>query len=406
MGEQTKKSFPIIASCFSIQAIGVGVFIAYGVFFNPLMTEFGWSRALVSGASSAAFFVSGLFAIYIGRLNDRIGPRKIMIVTALFFGAGLILMAFADTLFELYLYFGIIFGIGLSPIDVIPLTTVARWFPLKRGIMTGITKVGTGAGQFLFPLVATLFIAAWGWRTASVFLGIVSMILLFGIARVIQRDPGGPGALTGPAEAPAPMAWNISFAGAVKTHQFWMICLANLIIVACLMGVLVHIVPHGRDTGLSPNRAASILSTIGGVSMAGRFITGMAIDRIGSKRSIIFSLFTLITALLLLQKADALWKLYLFAAIYGLAHGSFFTVISPIVAELFGTVSHGSLFGLVVAFGTTGGALGPILTGYLFDIKGSYDLPFFLFLVASILGLGILSLVKPLTSRILPNGKG
>jgi len=140
--------------------------------------------------------------------------------------------------------------------------------------------------------------------------------------------------------------------------------------------------------------------------MAGRFIIGMAIDRIGSKRCAIISLFMLITALLWLQKADALWKLYLFASIYGLAHGSFFTVISPIVAELFGTFSHGSLFGLVVAFGTTGGALGPIVTGYLFDIKGSYDLPFFLFLIASTLGLGILLMVKPLTPQILPNGKG
>ena len=407
MGDkQTKKSFSILASCFSIQAIGVGLFVAYGVFFNPLMTEFGWSRALVSGASSAAFFISGLFAIYMGRLNDRIGPRKIMMVTSVFFGAGLIFMAFADTSFELYLYFGIIFGIGLSSIDVIPLTTIARWFPLRRGIMTGITKVGTGAGQFFFPLAATLLISAWGWRTASLVLGIVSMLLLSGIARVIRRDPGGSETLTGSFEAQAPMDRDISFAKAVKTHQFWMLCLANLIIVACMMGVLVHIVPHARDTGLSPGRAASILSTIGGVSMAGRFIIGMAIDRIGSKRCAIISLFMLITALLWLQKADGLWKLYLFAAIYGLAHGSFFTVISPIVAELFGTASHGSLFGLVVAFGTTGGALGPILTGYLFDINGSYDLPFFLFLVASTLGLGILFMVKPVTLRILPNGKG
>ncbi|MFH1153483.1 MAG: MFS transporter [Pseudomonadota bacterium] len=399
MPDKIKSGFlPILASCFSIQAIGVGIYIAYGVFFNPLMTEFGWPRAVVSGASSAAFFISGLFAIYVGRMNDRIGPRMIMTVTAVFFGAGCMLMASTDSVWELYLFFGLIFGIGLSSIDVIALTTIARWFPERRGIMTGITKVGTGAGQFFFPLLATVLIAAWNWRTAFVILGIISLVLLSAIARVIRKDPGEPGGgdcVRQGMSSGAGVIQDISFSQAVKTLQLWMLCLANLIIVACLMSVLVHIVPHGRDTGISAGKAAGVLSTIGGVSMAGRFITGIVIDRIGSKRSMIIALIILITALLWLQKADALWKLYVFACIYGFAHGSFFTVISPIVAELFGTASHGALFGMVVFFGTAGGAIGPIATGYLFDISGSYNLPFSLFLIAGVLGLGILSFLKP-----------
>ena len=391
----------IVASCFSVQAIGVGVYISYGVFFNPLMAEFGWPRAAISGSSAVAFFVSGLFGVFIGRLNDRIGPRIIMSVTALFLGIGCMLMSGMDTLWELYLYFGLVFGIGLSSIDVIALTTIARWFPEKRGFMTGITKVGTGAGQLIFPLLASFLISGFGWRHAGVILGILALISLLVIAQFLKKEPAGSGktAALSPGRIVRRPDGDLSFSEASRTFPLWLLCIINLIIVSCLMSILVHIVPHGRDIGISAHKAASVLSAIGGVSMAGRFIIGMVIDRIGGKRAMILSLLLLLAGLFWLQTADSLWKLYVFACVYGLAHGGFFTVISPITAELFGPASHGALFGLVVFFGTAGGALGPILTGYLFDISGSYSLPFRLILTVGALGFLFLFLLKPVRSE-------
>jgi MFS family permease len=388
----------IVAACFSVQAIGVGVYISYGVFFNPLMAEFGWPRAAISGSSAMAFFVSGLFGVFIGRLNDRIGPRIIMSVTALFLGIGCMLMSGMDTLWELYLYFGLVFGIGLSSIDVIALTTIARWFPEKRGFMTGITKVGTGAGQLIFPLLASFLISGFGWRHAGAILGALALLSLLFIAQFLKKEPDTPGFQNLTGRAARPPDGNLSFSEARRTFPLWLLCIINLIIVSCLMSILVHIVPHGRDIGISAHKAASVLSAIGGVSMAGRFIIGMVIDRIGGKRSMILSLLLLLAGLFWLQTADSLWKLYVFACIYGLAHGGFFTVISPITAELFGTASHGALFGLVVFLGTAGGALGPIFTGYLFDISGGYTLPFRLILSVSALGLLLLFLLKPVKS--------
>ena len=170
--------------------------------------------------------------------------------------------------------------------------------------------------------------------------------------------------------------------------------MTNLLVVFCLMSVLVHIVPHARDIGISPHKAASVLSTIGAVSMLGRFISGYAIDSIGSKQIMSICFGILIISFLWLIRADALWKLYGFACIYGIAHGGFFTAISPIMVELFGIRSHGSLFGLVVFFGTTGGAFGPILTGYLFDITQSYKIAFFLLLIVSCIAFGFLIWLK------------
>ena len=170
----------------------------------------------------------------------------------------------------------------------------------------------------------------------------------------------------------------------------------NVLLVFCLLIILVHIVPHASDAGLSIAQAAGVLSTIGAVSMIGRFTSGMAIDRIGSKAIMVIWFFVLIASLLWLQIADELWMLYLFASVYGLAHGGFFTEISPIVVEIFGITAHGAIFGIVVFSGTTGGAVGPFLAGQIFDLTGSYELVFKMITVMSIIAFGLILLLKPI----------
>ena len=153
--EKTSKFFYgyiILSACFLIQGIGVGTFVAFGVFFKPLLAEFGWSRATISGASSLAFLLMGFLGILVGNLNDKFGPRIIMAVTGVFYGSGHFLLSQLNSVWQLYLFFGLVVGIGLSSIDVIALTTTARWFVRRRGMMTGLVKVGTGAGQMIMCL--------------------------------------------------------------------------------------------------------------------------------------------------------------------------------------------------------------------------------------------------------------
>jgi MFS family permease len=396
--------YVIAAACFGIQAIGIGTYVSYGVFFNPLASEFGWSRAAISGASSLAFFLMGLFGILVGRLNDRMGPRNVMAGTGFLFGLGHLLMFRLSAVWQLYLFYGVIIGIGLSSVDVIALSTTARWFVRKRGIMTGIVKIGTGAGQFIIPLAASILIAGYGWRTSYLIIGGAVLLSLVSIAQLLRRDPCQI--------APLPDSENessegeLDFAGGgfslgetLHTRQFWTICAVNLSIIFCLLIVMVHIVPHAQDIRISATRAASVLSTIGGVSMAGRFLTGIAIDRIGSKRAMIVCFILLIAGLLWLQTAKELWMLYVFAVIYGTAHGGYFTTISPIVAEFFGIRTHGVLFGIVNFSGNVGGAIGPILAGYIFDVTGGYSRAFWLCTFMSSLGLVLLLLLKPTGER-------
>jgi MFS family permease len=192
-------------------------------------------------------------------------------------------------------------------------------------------------------------------------------------------------------------AWDrddLSFAQALRSGAFWMLCALNLLAVASMFVILVHIVPHASDIGIATIKAAGILSTIGGVSMLGRLSVGFAIDRIGSRKCLQICLLVLTASFVWLQVARDIRMLFAFAAVYGLAHGGIFTVISPIVAELFGIRSHGALFGVVVFFGTVGGAMGPVLAGLAFDITRSYQLIFM-----ALIGLAVVSFFMALLLR-------
>ena len=388
-----RYSWIIASACFSIQAIGVGTYVSFGVFFNSLEQEFGWSRAVLSGAASTAYLLMGFLGIYVGRLNDIVGPRRMMSVTSVFFGVGLLCMSGLNEIWQLYAFFGVIVGIGLSSIDVIALSTIARWFKKTRGLMTGIVKVGTGVGQFSLPLIAGLLIVSFGWRVAYLILGIGVGVLLLLIAQFLRRDPSDIAqtdekqVIIGAERVGRPAVSGYSLQEAIQTPQFRIICAINVLVVYSFMTVIVHIVPRVQDTGVSAAKAAGVLSVIGAVSMLGRFFIGMTIDRFGSKKALQISLILLVLVLLWLQFADHLWMFYLFASIYGLAHGSFFTAISPAVAELFGIRAHGVLFGIVAFCGTLGGAIGPVSAGYLFDLTGKYEVAFGICFLISIIGL-------------------
>ena len=187
---------------------------------------------MISGASSVGFLSVGFMGILAGRLNDRFGPRIIMVVSGLFLGGGYLLMSQLQTPWQLYLLYGIIVGTGMASHDVVTLSTVARWFIRSRGMMTGIVKVGTGAGQVIAPLIATVLIAAHGWRTSYLIIGAATLILFVLIAQLFRRDPQQAGLLpygAGSAEAASTFGKaekGLSLRETIRSRQFWTICIA------------------------------------------------------------------------------------------------------------------------------------------------------------------------------------
>lgn len=393
--------YNIVAASFIIQAICIGITVTYAIFFKEFQNTFDWSRALISGAGSLNSLTMGAASILAGRLNDKVGPRAIFVLSGILLGIGYLLMAFIQEAWQLYLLFGVIIGIGLGACDVVTLSMIARWFIKRRGMMSGIVKIGTGAGQLIMPLMVTMIIVAYGWRNAFIVIGIIFLSTLPVMARVLHRDPQEIGLLpdngiaADRADATSP-DHGVTLRVALKERQLWFISLAWFVILYCTLTIMMHIVAHGIDLGLSPTTAAGVLSTIGAVSMLGRLTMGIINDRLGGKRSLIITVVILLCAFGWLQIAANAWMMFLFATIYGFAHGSLYTLISPMVAELFGTKSHGVLFGIVWFLGHIGGAIGPVMSGRIFDLTGSYQIAFLILIVMTVAGMILIGLLKPL----------
>ena len=147
--------------------------------------------------------------------------------------------------------------------------------------------------------------------------------------------------------------------------------------------------------GISPVNAAGILTIMGGLSIVGRVAMGGASDKIGSKLAMIIGFILLLLAFSWVVVAKELWMLYLFAAIFGFGYGASATVQSPLAADLFGLRAHGVILGIISFSSTTGGAIGPILAGHIFDITGSYHLAFLIFITLAVVNLILISLLRP-----------
>jgi len=387
---------PVVVSCLVVQAVTIGAMLAYGVFFKSLETELGWNRTLLSAVTSMSFLVMGVLAIAAGRLNDRFGPRWVMTTSGIAFGIGYGLMYFLHSPWQLFLLYGLFFGIALSTHDVVTLSVIARWFKSRRGQMTGFVKCGTAVGQIILPLVAATLITQLGWRTAFLIIGVSGAILLVTVAQFMRRDPP-PAVIAQQRQVGSGDAWEgISYAAAKKTRQFWTLCAIQLAFFQTLVTVPLHIAPHAQDLGFTQTVAASVLSTIAACSIIGRLTIGTLIDRIGVKRGYLIGLVPLLTGLLMLLFIKDPTMLFVFAVVYGIGHGGCFTVVSPAVADLFGMQDHGGIFGVVLFFGTIGAAIGPWVAGWIFDSYGSYDAAWIALAALVTLSIVMVLTLKPL----------
>jgi MFS family permease len=389
--------FVIVAVCFILQAVGWGVFNSLGVFFKPLMTEFGWPRSLVASATSIGMLIVGSNAILLGRLSDKYGPRLTMAISGILLGCGLILMARVTTIWHMYLSLSLMAAIGISGTDVVLLSTTTRWFIKYRGMMIGIVKVGTGVGMLIMPLLINYLITTYNWRTAFFILGIVCFGAYILGAQLLVRDPGKKGLAVYGSREETPhdngdVEEGMTLQAAVRTVPFWLISGAFFIILFCVVTILMHVVPHAIDLGISPSNAANILATVGGMSIAGRFVMGAAGDRIGNRMALLVCFACLTMGIVWLQFSDNLWMLLVFAVVHGFAHGGFFALIAPVLAENFGTRDQGVILGIVIFISNLGSAGGPVLAGYIFDVTGSYQVIFML--LTGLCGAGFFAVYK------------
>lgn len=376
----------------------IGVFFAYGVFFKEFETEFGWSRTFLSACGAVATFMMGFLALVGGRLIDRFGPRRVLMTSGMLYGLGFLLISQIDARWQLFVICGTLVAAGLGTHDVGTLGTIARWFEKKRGIMSGVVKLGTAVGQMVMPPVSAMLILAIGWRMTSASLGLAAAVLLVLAALMLRNPPVAKGSTAQGSSA------RIAFAEARRGRIFWTLCLIQFLFFPALMSLPLHLAVHGMDLGMEQAVAAGLLSVVGAASAGGRLVVGLFFDRIGGKSAYVLCFVILIASLMAFAATSSHGLLFVVAGFYGFAHGGFFTVVSPSVASYFGMRAHGAIFGSILFAGTIGGAIGPILTGYAFDITGSYQIAFLSLTALAAIGLAlVLSLPNAVAAKSTPS---
>jgi MFS transporter, OFA family, oxalate/formate antiporter len=400
--------YVIVMATFVIMVLSWGLYIVFGVFFDPLLKEFGWTRAQISGAFSLSSIVSGVLGILMGGLSDRFGPRLVVTFCGFCLGLGYLLMSQVHALWHLYVFYGVIAGIGMGGLWIPLLSPIVRWFTGKESLMTGIVVSGLTVGQLVAPLVINRLIAAFGWRQSYIILGSVVMVLVVLLAQFLRRDPDQVGLLPrrkkeekkGDVKSDSK---DLNLKEALRTPQFWLVAAMFFCVGYDAFSVTVHIVPHAIKLGISDATAAGILAVSGGVGIIGNFVLGGFLgDRFGNRKAFIIGILFMAASLFWLAPAKEIWMLYLFAVVFGIAVGGTGTSESPLIARLFGLSSHGLIYGVVGLSWTIGGAVGPVTAGYLCDVMGNYQLAFLISAIIGVLGLILLVTLKPTKKRGLP----
>ncbi len=381
--KKVRYGWVVVATSFVIFAIVFGIQFSFAIFFKPLEDTFGWSRASISGTLTIHLIVYGLSLIPAGWALARFNTRAIFAIAALLIGSSLALCSRVSEPWQLYVLYGVPLGIGVGICGPPLLALVVEWFSEKRGMALGIASAGIGFGALVgAPLINSL-IASGGWRNAFVVLGAVSCATLLVCAYFMRRSPrpaAGERESVTPrghdSQASSPSSRGITFKQAIRTKEAVLIALAQSAAIFALRTVQTHIVAHAVDTGISPSIAALAIGTIGGLSIIGRLGMGFAQDKIGARRSMITCLAIQGTSMLALPfiKADLLF--FVFAMVFGFTYGGDVPQVPALVARSFGLVAVSSIYGLVTAVGNMTGALGPIFAGYVFDLTGSYTIPF------------------------------
>jgi MFS transporter, OFA family, oxalate/formate antiporter len=377
----------VVMASVVVMTLTFGVNYSFGVFFNSLRDEFGWTKAVTSGAYSIVTFLAGFLGIFAGRFSDRFGARVVTFAGGLFLGAGCLLMSRITAAWQFYLIYALVVPAGIGGVWPSLTSTVPKWFMVRRGLMTGVVASGVGIGILVVPPVVSRLLPVYGWRASYVILGISSLVLILGSAALVRPDPHQRCPAVRGRHAPEQRDGVLSYGEVAHNRDFWTLCLIYFCFGVSLHTVMVHLVPHAVEMGIPLRTAAELMIFVGGASIMSKLVAGAISDRIGVRLSLAYNFGLLIIGLLWLQIAGSLWALRLFAFALGFAYGGIMTMQPLLSAELFGLTSLGLILGGISFVYATGSAAGPLLSGYVFDLTGSYSIAFLICTVLDVLAL-------------------
>lgn len=366
----------VVAGAFVCMLTGYAIAYSFAAFFGPLEAEFGAQRgdtALVFSIAAFLYFQLGLPA---GLIGDRLGPRPVVIGGLLIVALGLVVAAYASSLWQVYLGYSLGVGLGVGFSYVPSVTAVQHWFVRRRGTASGIAVAGIGVGTLIGAPLANALIGGIDWRQTYLVLAGLTVLGAIVSGMLIRRDPhfyglepDGDPARPGPAAGPPP---GLTLREAIRTGPFWAVYTSALLMSFGLFIPFVHLVPYVRDIGLGSGFGVLLITLLGVGSTVGRFLFASVTSWLGRRLS--FSLMFIGSGAMLIvwSLSTSAVALIFFALVFGAFYGGFVAIAPSLAADYFGGRSLGAVIGALYSGVAFGALLGSPAAGYAYDFFGSY----------------------------------
>ncbi len=355
----------------------LGAIYGWSVFVLPLSERFGWTRSQVTLAFSIALLAVGAGTIVGGNLQDRRGPRLVATLAGLFYGLGYLLTGTANTLTELYLWYGAVAGFGMGMGYIVPVATLIKWFPDKRGLISGLAVAGFGAGALVMSPIAAASIQARGVAQTFYILGTLYLVVVTLAAQLFRNPPEGwspPGWQPTPRQQTTRAMYNYTVGEALRTSQFWLLFLILFLNVSAGIMIISQASPMGQEIlGLSQvGAAALVVGTISVFNTIGRIFWSWLSDTIG-RRQVFIAMFLLQAVLFALLPSTRSLPVFLGAvALIALCYGGGFGTMPSFTADYFGTRYVGGIYGIILLAWSLASVWSPLLIARVRELTGSY----------------------------------
>lgn len=367
-----------------------GMLYSWSIYVNPLIEEFGWARSSVSLTMSITTLLIPIIMIFAGKLLPKLGPTKVALIGAVSLSLGLVISSFATTIPVLYLGFGVLGGVGVGFIYGVPIATCVKWFPDKKGFISGLAVAGFGLGSIIFAPICTALIAAIGPSKTFLVQAIITIIGIAIGAPLMKAAPDGykPSGWT-PQETKngAITVHNFKSGEMVKTIQYWFLLIMYLFINMSGLMVIGHASPISQQiAGLTAIEAGAIVSVLSIANTIGRFVGGAASDKLGAQRvvTIIYVINTVLLISLRFMTSFSLIALGIggLAVCFGAMMGSY----PSIVMDYFGPKYYSTNYALIFLAYGIGGIIGPRIAVASVANTGSYTMSFIIIAVGCVIG--------------------
>ncbi|MGD0205263.1 MAG: MFS transporter [Dehalococcoidia bacterium] len=395
---------PFFYGWWVVISTGAIIFVATGAYFygfstlvDPFEEEFGWSRALIGGAFSAAVAAEGLASPVVGYLADRFSASRLLMAGVLLVGGGFVVLGQIQAVWQLYAAM-VIIAVGTTLIGLVSWVTIAHWFAKKRGRALALATGVVGTCGVMVMVLAAL-ISFFGWRSAVVMIGISQVAICIPLALTVRRRPEDVGLLPdGEGHAPdqslarpgaSPKGESaadrkvehegLTVRQALGTRPFWLLTFASALAWLGGMALIGHLVAFLEESAdFSRGEASAVAMGIPLASLVGRLGFGWLADYVVKRRLLAVAYVLQGAGILIFATTDSPWQAVLFLVVFSVGWGGTIPVLPALEAEYFGLRAFGGIQGLLSGLATLGAFVGPVFAGVVYDVTDSYRPAFLL----------------------------